>query len=261
MMRGESLACNRCRRFWQVDIPDSETTRLPCGHDICLRCQQQAGTFCPICNTGEKRAPVNAPDISYIVSAYDRPDLLPICLWSIKAQTHPNFECLVTDNATDPAIAAKHEMAVTRLDDYRFGYVRTADKIQISDCYWSAEWAIEHRAKGNWLTFPCDDTFLVQEFGQRMLTAAVGRNLDFVYTRQVLIGGLASLGSGYRIHENSPGRIVKTCYLVRRSAFPGFRSKPQIQGAWGQTDWMLGSDMIAAGAKCGGVEDILVVHQ
>src|SRR5208337_2687043 len=43
----------------------------------------------------------DAPHVSYIVSAYDRPDHLGCVLYSIKAQTDQSFEVIVTDNGGD----------------------------------------------------------------------------------------------------------------------------------------------------------------
>ncbi len=88
------------------------------------------------------------PEITYIVSAFNRPVMLPVALWSIKGQSHSDFECIVTDNADSNTLAKQQEKMVKDLNDHRFRYVRTATKTQVSDCYWSAEWANKHMASG-----------------------------------------------------------------------------------------------------------------
>ena len=45
------------------------------------------------------------PEVSLVLSCYDRPDLLPMSLGSIYAQSMTDFVCLVTDNATDDTVA------------------------------------------------------------------------------------------------------------------------------------------------------------
>ena len=40
------------------------------------------------------------PLVSIIVASYDRPDYLPTALASIEAQSYPNFEIIVVDNAS-----------------------------------------------------------------------------------------------------------------------------------------------------------------
>ena len=173
--------------------------------------------------------------ISFIVSAFDRPLLLPGCLWSLAAQTHKDFEVIVTDNATDPKIAAQHKRAVEMVRDWspkfarRFKYVRTANKIEVSDCYWAAEYAIKHHARGNWYCFPCDDSYYVPDFARRMLTAAYQHG--WVICGQAVVGPEASGGSGYRVWNQTPGKSIKTTFMVKANKFPGFAGKPSIPQA------------------------------
>ncbi len=170
------------------------------------------------------------PDISYIVSAYDRPEQLPVILWALKCQSHRNHEVIVTDNATNPAIAAAHSLAVKNLADARFRYVSTLKKIKVSDCYWSAEYGVK-LSRGAWLCFPCDDTYLVPEFGQRMLTAGLVNGWDLVICGDIIVGPECNGRIGYKPWKMVPSRASKTTYIVRASAFPGFTNKPRVSGA------------------------------
>ncbi len=198
-----------------------------------------------------------APDITYVVSAYSRPVMLPVILWAIKGQTHQNFECFVTDNSTTPAVSKQHEDAVKSLHDPRFAYIPTAKKIKVNECYHSAEYALKG-ARGGWYCFPCDDTYLVPEFGARMLAKGISEGLDFVYCEDVVVGPDASGGSGYRVWTQSIGRTVKTSFIVRASSFPGF-SKPNIPSPVA-ADYFFGHSMRQSGKRIGSVRETMVVH-
>jgi glycosyltransferase involved in cell wall biosynthesis len=199
------------------------------------------------------------PDISYIVSAYDRPELLPVCLWSIKAQTHQDFEVIVTDNATDKKIAAKHKAIVASMKDARFKYVRTAGKIKVSDCFWSAEYAVKKMARGKWYCFPCDDTYYAPEFAQRMLAAAYAHNWEFVLCGKPVVGPAASGGAGYWIWESPIHRSIKTAFMVKASRFGSFENKPHKSMA-ANADYAFGMQMQKYGVRCGIVNEPMMFH-
>ena len=109
-----------------------------------------------------------------------------------------NFFSTAAGNTTDPATNTAHRLAVKQLGDARFKYIHTAPKIKVSECYWAAEYALR-RASGQWFCFPCDDTYLVPEFGARMLAKGVQDCLDLVFCEEVLVGPAAAGGSGYRV--------------------------------------------------------------
>lgn len=213
----------------------------------------------------EKSSPT--PDISYIVSAYNRPLMLPACLWSLAQQTHRSFEVIVTDNSTDRGIAKHQERTVDQINASgllgnpapRFVYVNTSQKIKISDCYRSALYAVENHARGNWYCFPCDDTYLVPEFGERMLAAAYSRNADFLYCKYCVVGADASSYSGYRVWTMTPGRTIKTSLFVRASVFQGF---PGIADSAAPVlaDWAYSSRMRERNIRTATVDEVLVVH-
>jgi len=203
---------------------------------------------------------VNSPDISYVVSCFNRPKLLPVCLYSLAAQTHKDFEVLVTDNSVDEDVASRHRSTVSGMKDQRFRYYRTANKIKISDCYWSAEWAIRHHASGNWYCFPCDDTYYVPEFGQRMLSAAYRENWEFVVCGGAVVGPAASGGSGYRVWEMQIVRTIKTSFLVKASRFTKFHAKPVAENAAAGADYSFGAHLVRSGVPWGIVPEVMLVH-
>ncbi len=199
------------------------------------------------------------PDLTYIVSAFNRPFMLPVCLWAIKGQTHQDFECIVADNAEDNAIAKWQEKFVKSLEDPRFKYVRTATKTEVSDCYWSAEWVVTHMARGQWLCFPCDDTYLVPEFATRMRMRAVEFDADMVICGDVVLGPQGNGRVGYKHWKMEPGRASKTTFIVRKSKFPGFTGKLRMEGAT-MADWQLTRDMGRRGLVTVLPDQLMCVH-
>lgn len=208
---------------------------------------------------------ISEVDVTYIVSAYNRPVMLPVVLWSIKGQSQRNFECFVTDNSTDPKMRLLHQQAVTDLRDKRFIYVHTAPKIKVSDCYHAAEYVMAHFPMGRWLCFPCDDTYLMPDYARRLLTIGTQEEAGFVYCKYVVVGpdagGAAMIGTqqDYRIWEQRPYRTCKTCFMVRRDVFNKFEGKMDTPGYFNADYWVSGQ-MVQRGIKIASVPDILVVH-
>lgn len=195
------------------------------------------------------------PDISYIVSAYNRPEMLLVILAALNIQTNPRFEVIITDNSEDAITIARHREIVYFFNDKRFRYVNTAKKVKVSDCYWSAEYGVK-LAKGEFLCFPCDDTYVVPEFGRRMLLAAHENNWDMVICGDVIVGPECNGGIGYKPWKMLPRKASKTTFIVRASAFPGFTGKLHTQGAV-LADYHLSGQI----HKCGVInEQYMVVH-
>lgn len=164
---------------------------------------------------------------------------------------------IVTDNADDKRIQAQQRKIVGSLRDSRFKYCSTSSKIQISDCYWSAEWAAK-RARGNWLCFPCDDCYYVPEFQERMLEVAAcyGWRLvlcDAIYRYNTKRYAVMNMKASMSI-------AAKSAFLVERKLFKGFRAKPQGKPAPCAADAALIGDIYSSGIPAGTVQDVMVVH-
>jgi glycosyltransferase involved in cell wall biosynthesis len=199
-----------------------------------------------------------SPDISYIVSAYGEraAEVLPCLLWSLKAQTHRDFEVIITDNSTNSKHIKKNRAIVAALKDERFKYFNTAKKTKVNDCYWSAEWAAAKVATGKWLCFPCDDCYYAPDFGRKMLGAASAYAWEMVFSRLVLY----QCASQYLlIDQPGPEFCIKTSFILRADKFPGFSGKPK--GSFPTcADRVLGQELNKEEIKWGIVPEVMVVH-
>lgn len=192
-------------------------------------------------------------DLSFIVSAYDRPWLLTCCLASLRSQTHQNIEVIVTDNGDDVANVAEHRAACAY-----FGatHIRTEGPT----CYHSAEVGAV-KAKGEYLCFPSDDSYYVPTFAAEMLTMARDNQLDLAYCE--MIYNPRGTVNHYHVLGVQPrlNMIDKTGFLVRKDKFHGFPGKPETAAPCGAdglfVDQMVNSVLGVRHQKHPG---ILVVH-
>lgn len=203
-------------------------------------------------------------EITYIVSAFSRPVMLPVALWSIKGQSHQDFECYVADNTDNNNTSRAHEDVIKAMRDPRFKYVRTAKKTKVGDCYWSAEWIVSHFPMGRWLCFPCDDTYYVPEFAQRMLVMAARENADYVFVKNIIAGpeALGGPDSGYAMWTQRLHRTAKTSFIVKSRVFKevgGFQGKMDRM-ATVNADYFFSTQIVNAGKKIARVDECLLVH-
>jgi len=226
----------------------------------------------PVRKSGHSsRSPVLAPadvELTYIVSAFNRPVMLPVALWSIAGQSHQDFQCIVADNADHDPTAKLHQLAVDQVNAFpgmrgKFIYVRTHGKTKVSDCYWAAEWVVKNIPMGRWLCFPCDDTYLVPGFAQSLLKQAAKKNADYVFSRNIIAGPDAlGEGVGYIKWKQRLHRIAKTCFIVKWSVFDqvgGFQGKMDRIGTV-NADYFFSSQMVEAGKQIASVKGVLLVH-
>jgi glycosyltransferase involved in cell wall biosynthesis len=203
----------------------------------------------------------STPDLSYIVSLHNRPDYLAVCCYMLKMQTHRNFEVIVTDNTADNAVARQQRDFVHGLKDKRFTYVRTADKIEVSDCYWSAEYGMT-LATGNWLCFPCEDCYYPPEWGQRMLTAGVRYGWDLVLCEKLIVGPEPCGADRYFAFEagsmSFPG--YKPSFIVKREYFPEWLNKPTMGACSGVDRTTLQSMVRNPELRWGVARDLFYFH-
>lgn len=198
----------------------------------------------------------HTPEITYIVSACNRPELLPCLLWSLKVQSNADFEVIIADNSDVESAAVAHKKYVEQLKDDRFRIVRTAKKTKVNDCYWAGEYIAEKEARGRWLCFPCDDCYYAPDFGRKMLNAAYMNSWDMVFSKIVL----SQLNLQYAVIENpGPHFSVKTSFIIRADSFPGFKGKPNSPSP-SCADRVLGQALAKSGIRWGVVPEVMVIH-
>jgi glycosyltransferase involved in cell wall biosynthesis len=180
---------------------------------------------------------------SFIVSAFDRPDALACLLYSLKIQTEPDFEVIVTDNS-DGNMRRVTESLVEQ--DSRFRYALTAKE----NCYESANETVS-MARGDYLCFPSDDNYYVPRFLELMLRGDADLTYcDMVYDPRG--------GDSYRVVDARPnqGFIDKGGFLVRRGRFIRF----PWQRSLGFADGMMIEDLVTSGVTHIKVRGVLWVH-
>ena len=183
---------------------------------------------------------------SFIVSTYDRPAHLDLLLRSLRLQTCPDFEVLITDNAVGDQVA-KNFSAVMAIGDQRFRYFEAKQ----ADCYYSANLGAAH-AMGEYLCFPSDDGYYAPRFLELMLTAAPA---DLIYCDCVYDGH----GASYAPMETAPacGAIDKGGFLIKRDKFSGFEGPPGVERA---ADGWLIEKMVREGINHAKVPGYMWVH-
>lgn len=157
--------------------------------------------------------------ISFIVSAYNRPKALVLCLQSLILQTFTDWEAFVMDNSDNEAISEAHWAACGV--DPRVRYIYTPEGHRDS-CYHSSTYGARNLARGEWLSFPSDDSYFVPQYAERMMAVAdKNTNLGFLYCDMVW-----GHDTVHEWMECLPvrGRIDKTNFMVRRDKMPGFNT-------------------------------------
>lgn len=191
--------------------------------------------------------------ISFIVSAYERPKTMGVALKTIAAQTEPH-EIIVACNGNEEQVQAHRQVAK------EFGAeVYPTGEWGAYCCYSSAELIIERGlAKGDWLSFPSDDTILFACFSDLMMGAARENSWDLVYCDMVYDRPAVRYG----LLEQKPqlNEIDKTGFIMRRSWFNGFPGKRR-DGRPTAADGLLIEELVARKIRHGKAPGILLVHQ
>lgn len=195
--------------------------------------------------------------ISFIVSAFDRPQALKLCLQSLVLQTEKEWEAIVTDNGP---YSSDTISIIREFRDPRIIYLHTG----AINCYYSADMAVGI-ARGEWLAFPCDDTYYVPTFAEKMLYAAetgLGCDrcagdkegsldlvcCDFVWGRL----------NSWTYCDGAPQvcHINKSTFLINRGKMRPFPQKEVLPLP--VSDGLLAEEIVAEGGKVGRVTEILV---
>jgi GT2 family glycosyltransferase len=213
--------------------------------------------------------------VCLIVSAYDRPESLKLCLQSLKLQSLTEFEVIVTINSDSDAQAQLNQDVVDALKDKRFRAIRT----HVPTPYHAAE-IVADQTSADWLCFPSDDDYYVPKFLE-IMTRSITDEVDLVYCDCVydprLPTHLAPYFEAYSRQSGSkafcdvrPGTYNHVCvkpeygwidkagFLVRRVVFQWIKFPKKLPN-WG-SDGEFVREAVARKAKCVKAEGILWIH-
>ena len=192
---------------------------------------------------------MTTPSCTFIVSAFNRPVHLRLCLLSLVVQTRKDWSCIVTDNSK----TERNRVAVNEIGDSRIAYIPTGEFCP--SCYHSAEVGAV-LATGEWLAFPSEDSYYCDDFLERMIEESSDADFvhcDLLYDKR-LTGRRVAMRS-----EPKNGFIDKTNWIVRRSKFIGFPDK-RDDGSPCPADGQAVERMVALGRRTKHVPEILCVH-
>jgi hypothetical protein len=195
--------------------------------------------------------------VSYIVSAYNRPEFLRCCLASLLVQSARDFEIIVTDNATDAGMRSRNFLETMEASMPILDVHVTYHNPRLETCYHSAEYGAS-LATGKYLCFPSDDSYYVPKFQELMVAEAEAKELQLVYCEMVYNPRL----DGQKYHllnvRAQLNWIDKTGFLVRRDVFAmnGFKAKDITPAA----DGYFIDDIVRQGIRHGRYDGILAVH-
>ncbi len=195
--------------------------------------------------------------ISFIVSVYDRPLSLDVCLATLGIQKFKS-DVTVCLNGLGENILAACSLVVGHHD------VRLLEtgKMGARDSYESAGMAAPHTT-GEWLCFPSDDSLYVENFSGIMLETAARTGAELVYCDCVYKqGSVNGKWPAYTVLDVQPsmGRIDKTTFIVKKSLFCSLRYgfPPHARG---YRDGALIEELMRAGVRHAKAPGVLVVHQ
>lgn len=204
------------------------------------------------------------PKISFIVTAFERPNALRTCLSSLVQQTERDWEAIVVDNSRDESgwngvDWVGNERICADLMDKRIIYMNTSpytgieDEIHKYSLYKATDMGV-NITSAPWLVFPNDDSYYCPWFAERMLHAATSNNWELIYC-DLIAGG----PGGHWLLSASPRRccIDKTSFMLARSRYIGF---PAATEDYAQADGLMIEQLVRDGIRHGRVDQVLVVH-
>jgi len=201
------------------------------------------------------------PRITFLVSAYDRPQCLWVSLGSLINQTMENWDAIVLSNHPSAEFCGRNRAVWSAIGDHRINFFDSCDhSIPSWDCYWSAELAVNLGfVTGEYIACPSDDCYYCPEFAEMMLAKADAENLDLVYCDVLYdrrIGGRRSI---LNVNPWSCS-IDKICSIVRTEKWIGYPDKPQDAPGPSICDGLAIERMVALGYRHGKVDQPLVIH-
>ncbi len=198
------------------------------------------------------------PRVSAICGAFNRPGRLRTFLACLVDQTCDSWECVVTDNSTDPE-ACRLQEELCKIDS-RIRYEHTGERawdegLGIRSLYTAAEIGIS-MTTGDFLWMPNDDDYFAPWFLERLLAKADQDQLDFVYSDIVI--GRHDIAH-YPLNCVPVGcSIDKCCFIFKREWMPS--EWPQKRVSYGVADGDLVNHLVSKGIRHGKVPQLLAYH-
>jgi glycosyltransferase involved in cell wall biosynthesis len=194
--------------------------------------------------------------VSFVICAYERPQHLRTCLASLVGQTETDWDAIVVDNSVNKALAVEQRWLCNI--DSRIRYLHTEPMTVIPGphirCLYTATEIGVERTDAEWLCFANDDSYYTPWFLERMLKAAEANDWEFVYCDLVLGGPVEHHPMMVAPHEC---QIDKTCFLVKRKWFEGFKDKVANYHC---ADGRFVEDLVRRGVRHGRVPQMMCVH-
>jgi GT2 family glycosyltransferase len=170
------------------------------------------------------------PLVSIIVSAYQRPRQLRICLASLLAQSYENLELIVVhDGPDDGTVRAAVQLAVNG-GAARVQFVETPERKND----WgnsSKEYGAHEFARGEWIGYANDDNYYTPLYVETLIATAEDTGAGFVYSDFV------HSHRGWGVLDVRPElcRIDVSGWLARREAvlaapWPANKADPVADG-------------------------------
>ena len=147
--------------------------------------------------------------ISVVIPTYNRKDKLPACIASVLAQTYPNLEVIVVDDASTDGTELLFDCNI----DPRVHYVRYGDNR--GACY--ARNLGAQRAHGSILAFQDSDDLWHPDKLQKQydLLTATGADLCYCGMNRVAANGSSFY---YPVHAPHPGRALEDFLAENRAS-------------------------------------------
>lgn len=212
--------------------------------------------------------------LSFIISAYEGPEELRLCLQSLCLQSLTDWEAIVMDNAPYETLRADHKL-ICRMDDHIRYYPSYAYDETRKNCYDSSEFAARRLAHGEWLCFPSDDGYYIPQFASKLVRAGetgLGCDIptggspgpldlvccDFVWGRRP--EGTEAVWTycdgGPQVCHIDKGSFIVRSEWFNKIGWPGAHDPENFDNC----DGKLSEHLVAQGGRVGRVTEILFVH-
>lgn len=197
---------------------------------------------------------VNTPRVSVVVPAYSRVHYLRECLASIKAQTIPDWECIVVDDASPAGDAIRD--AVERMEDARFRYIR---RNRNGGPGAARNTGIEFATAEYFMCVDEDDRILPNSLAV-LLREIEKYELDVICPQARFFGGREGLRKAYvpSLEMVLMGMcVIPNGWMMRRSLWYKIGGYDEDERLLGRDDWEFWIRIVEYGAAVRVIEEVL----